>query len=100
MTHVPTGVGGVALAGIVPPDSFTLEAGEAVGSVTASTGGIEGRASIAPVKHVVISGTASYLYIPGDESFIRHSYGELSLGWSDTSGRAFYSFIGGGRKRR
>src|SRR5688572_665676 len=72
-----------------------VEAGEAIGGLTAGTGGIEGRAAVAPVKNVVIAGTASYLYIPGDESYIKHSYGELSLGWSDTSGRTFYSFIGG-----
>ncbi|MBC8144449.1 MAG: hypothetical protein H7X80_02620 [bacterium] len=72
-----------------------VEAGEVIGSLTGGTGGIEARVSIAPAKHVVVAATGSYIHIPGKDSYIKHRYGELALGWSDTSGRAFYSFMGG-----
>lgn len=72
-----------------------VEAGEVVANLTASTAGAEARIAITPFRNIVMSAAGSYLYVPGASSYIEHRYGELALGYSDTSGRAFTAFIAG-----
>lgn len=76
-----------------PYTTLPVEQGELMATSRGSSSGLELQLLVAPVKHVVIGGSASYLHIPGELSYTKHSYGELALGWSDTSGRAFFGGI-------
>lgn len=75
--------------------TLPVEPGEVVGVVRASTSGIEVQSVVAPLKSAVIGGSATFLHVPGDVSYITHRYGELVAGWSDTSGRAFFGALVG-----
>jgi hypothetical protein len=76
-----------------PYTTLPVEAGELGGAVRASTSGIEAQVAVAPLKSLVVAGSASFLYVPGDVRYITHRYGELAVGWSDTSGRATFSAL-------
>lgn len=78
-----------------PQTALPVEQGEMVASVRAGTSGIEVQAATTPARNLVVAASGTYLYIPGEGSFTSHRYGELAIGWSDTSGRAFMSALGG-----
>jgi hypothetical protein len=78
-----------------PHTVLPVEAGEILATTGIGTNGIDVHTAATPVKNAVIAGAFSYLYIPGESSFTRHIYGELALGWSDTSGRATIGLLAG-----
>ena len=79
-----------------PYTVLPVEQGEVVGAARAGSAGAEAQILAAPAKNVVVGASGSYLYLPGTSAYVSHRYGELTAGWSDTSGRAFMGVLAGG----
>jgi hypothetical protein len=79
-----------------PHTVLPVERGELVATTGVGSNGVDVRAAFAPAKSVVVAGSLNYLFLPGnDPSYTKHYYGEVALGWADTSGRTFMALLGG-----